>query len=172
MEEWSSNGQNRILNQADNDTGFFKEGKGYILLDFDLGIANFPDKYSTTLGTTVQFVKDGNLCTLRDRSFAVAMPPPEYVITESPNRLILEPGHNKTIELLIKSLTNLDSSIFLSPKTPEYIDVSFAPNQMFLPASEEDSISVTSKCFKKCKSRFPTNTTYRCKDHFSTSSIP
>jgi hypothetical protein len=141
IEEWSSNGQNRILRQIDDYTGFFQEGKGYSLLDFDLGIANFPEKYTTTLSTTIQFVKDGNLCTLKDRSTAVALPPPRYVMTASPNNVILEPGQTKDIQLSINSATDLDSHISLSSSPiTDSISIKFVPNRTYISATDPANI--------------------------------
>jgi hypothetical protein len=110
-------------------------------LDFDLGIANFPEKYTTTLSTTIQFVKDGNLCTLKDRSSAVAMPPPHYVMAASPNNVMLEPGHTKDIQLSIKSETDLNSHISLSwlPIT-DLISIEFVPNETHISASGQANI--------------------------------
>jgi hypothetical protein len=84
----------------------------------------------------------------------VTVPPPEYSIsTTSSNPLILRPGEERSIELIIKSATEMNSFAFLSTNKIDDIDVTFTPNRVsVLPSGEAVSI-VTIKALDSAKPR-------------------
>lgn len=154
IEEWSSNGEYRILSPTPDYKDFYQSGKAYVLMDFDLGVANFPDKYTVFWSTTDQFINNGKLCVLRDTTFPVTIPPPKYSLSVVPAYTKLEPGGEKVIQLLIKSLTDLDSHILLSFTPVAGIKLDFNPKQIDIPASGTANIDIHLNVSQDARSDF------------------
>jgi len=96
MEEGSSTGEKKIIEQLDNFTDLDFEKK-YIDFDLDLEKIGSPTQYNLIFSTYDIFVNDDKLCYLVDVSNWVQIPPPEYVITTSPNTIVLKPGEQTTV---------------------------------------------------------------------------
>ena len=96
------------MEQKSNYTGFFVRGKNYVDLYFNLGVASYPNQYNVVAYASDTFMtKDSHICHLIDVTDVVPIPPPEFAISTSPTSMFLFPGENKTIELQVKSNTNL-----------------------------------------------------------------
>jgi hypothetical protein len=152
VEEWSSNGQNRILHEIPNYKEFFADGKGYILLNVNLGIANFPDQYVVSLSAIDQFVNNGRLCTMTDRTTPIALPPPQYSVTASPNFVKLEPGSKRDIQILIRSGTNLESHVTLHAGTIKGLYSRFTPSETYVSSANETNIDLQIQAYEDSSS--------------------
>jgi hypothetical protein len=103
-------GNEEILDQKDNYTNFFRSGKNYVDLPLNLGFLGYPYQYSIiSYASDTYLTKDYHICHLKDITSVVHIPPPEFIISTLPNSVNLFPGENKSIELRIKSNTNLNS---------------------------------------------------------------
>lgn len=120
----------KVLDQKSNYTGFFVRGKNYVDLYFNLSVASYPNQYNVVAYASDTFMtKDSHLCHLIDITDVVPIPPPEFVISTSPGSVALFPGENKTIELQVKSNTNLESVIsFFTTNQTNDIKLKFIPN--------------------------------------------
>jgi hypothetical protein len=133
----------KVLAQENNYTGFFAKGKNYVDLSFDLAIAGSPSQYRIISYASDTFMtKDSSVCHLIDVTDVVHVPPPEFIISTLPNSVSLFPGENKTIELQIKSNTNLDSHILLYPiNQTNGIKLTITPHEVsVLPSSMATSL--------------------------------
>ena len=111
LEEWSPNGDQRILDVTNNYTGFFEKEKQYVLLSLDLGSLLYPNKYKVTFYAEV---RDKNNTLITDVTRWVPIPPLELVMSTSPNFLLLRPGEEKTIELKVNSTKGFEPTVVLS----------------------------------------------------------
>jgi hypothetical protein len=127
----------KVLDQVNNYTGFFVKGKNYVDLSLNLSIAGSPSQYRIISYASDTFMtKDSHVCHLIDVTDVVHVPPPEFIISTLPNSVSLFPGENKTIELQIKSNTNLDSHILLYPSNQtDSIKLTFTPREISIPPS-------------------------------------
>jgi hypothetical protein len=139
--EVSAYDKERVLEEENNYTGFYDtEGDPYILFSFDLGKVNYPQQYKAVFYITDLFIKNHRLCRLLDTTNWVIIPPPDFTITTNPSSLLLRPGEEKNVELIIKGNTRLESSAFFSVdsnydnKYNKFADLQFIPNTISIPA--------------------------------------
>ena len=139
--EVSAYDKERVLEEENNYTSFYDtEGNPYILFSFDLGKVNYPQQYKAVFYITDLFIKNHHLCRLLDTTNWVIIPPPEFTITTNPSSLLLRPGEEKNIGLIIKGNTRLESSAFFNVdsnydnKPNKFADLQFIPNTISIPA--------------------------------------
>jgi hypothetical protein len=133
VEEMSTTNERKVLDQKHNDTGFSHSKKGYIDLSLDLRSVTFPKQYNVLFYTMYVFIKDGRLCGISDISNRVYIPPPEYIVSASPNPIELRVGEEEIIELQVKAKTNLRSHALLSTSHIDGIKANFSSNGAYVP---------------------------------------
>lgn len=141
-----STGKNRIIDfgefrvlendqHPNNSAGFFEKGKNFVELDMSLDSISAPDQYSLVFLSSSSFNTDiGYFCQAVDISDRVYVPPPDILISLSPSSVELRPDGEKTIELQIKSSTNLDSRVVLQPEKTN-AEVRIIPEEIIVPSS-------------------------------------
>jgi hypothetical protein len=113
VEELSSSGHGRIFyTKPDNNE---LKGERYVVFPVDLRELNYPNQYNLMFSTDVIFAKDGYFCHLVSSTNQVSVPPPIFYIMPSSNvtnlgpRLTSDSFSAKTVELTLKSLSNMYS---------------------------------------------------------------
>lgn len=145
LEEMSPINERKPLDQKHNFTGFSVREKGYVDLSLDLGSVTYPNQYSVLFYTGYVFIKDGRLCGLSDISNRVYIPPPEFTVLASPNPVELRVGEEETIELQVKSKTNLKSYAFLSTSQIGGIEANFSSNGAYVPPDSSATLPLKVK---------------------------
>ena len=134
VEERSSTGETRILENKTSYIDFFDKKKSYVDLSLNLDAIHSPNEYNILFYISDSFIKDGRLCRLADISNRVYIPPPEFVISTSANSIQLRPGDEKKIEVQVKTTTNTKSQVFLfANQTDDDLELSFIPNKTSVP---------------------------------------
>ena len=126
VDEMSTTNQRKVLDQKHNYTGFSHGENGYIDLSLDLGSVTFPKQYNVLFYTMYVFIKDGHLCGISDISNRVYIPPPEYIVSASPNPIELRVGEEEITELQVNAKTNLKSYALLSTSDIDGIKANFS----------------------------------------------
>ena len=113
LQKWSHFGKTLDLdNQTISYTNFSKRDSNYVRLSADLGAMLFPEKYKVVFYAEAK--REGNL--ISDLTRTVAIPPPEIILTSTPNSVELRKGETKTIEVKVhttqgyKPTVNLNAS--------------------------------------------------------------
>ena len=135
LEEWSSDTTTRVLENKSNFTSFLdhKESK-YVYLSLDLQKINFPDKYLVVFFTDYDFQDGGVKYEISDYSNIARIPPPEYVVSTSPNSVSLRPGEKKTVEVQVNSSTAVfESHAIFSTNKIDGLQTDFTPNESEIP---------------------------------------
>jgi hypothetical protein len=182
--EVSAYDKSRVL-EVEKNYGFYDKNKPYILFSFDLQKINFPQQYRVVFYTTDYFVLKHRFCRLIDTTNWVIIPPPEFTISTSPASVVLRPGDEKAIELMIKGNTQLPSEAFVTDlKNNNYnkdIRLNFVPNKVsILPPSHVGTSSINVKALDNSAATsytlpiianisFPTKITNRGGEVFSNS---
>jgi hypothetical protein len=139
IEELSSTGELKTIEPEDhNYTGFFHPGKKYVNFSLDLSKVSNPNEYSLFLFTQTTFTMKETFvrCTIIDTSYRVNIPPPTLGISESPNPVIVRPGEQETVNVLVNSTTlGFDPVIHLSAKNQTNIQLDFKSNDVPLPTT-------------------------------------
>ncbi len=139
--EVSAYDKERVLEEGNNYRVLPQQDKPYILFSFDLGKINFPQQYNAVFYITDSFVKEHRFCRLVDITNWVSIPPPEFVMSTTPNSIVLRPGGEKDSELTIKGNTNLPSEAFLTDSNKNNnsenrdVSLSLSPNKVYIPPS-------------------------------------
>ena len=133
VEEMSTTNERKVLDQKHDDTGFSHSKNGYIDLSLDLRSVTLPKQYNVLFYTMYVFIKDGRLCGISDISDRVYIPPPEYIVSASPNPVELRVGEEKIIELQVKPKTDLKSYALLSTSHIDGIKANFSSNGAYVP---------------------------------------
>ena len=112
-----------------------------MLLPVDLHDLNFPREYSIIYGVEILFIKNGLLCDLTDVSNQVSSPPPRFSILPAENSTAIGPrgalggADKKTIEIKLKSFSNIPSHVSLDTSPTPLLYGTFEPSEINLPAS-------------------------------------
>jgi hypothetical protein len=181
--EVSAYDKTRLLEQQKSYSSFYDKDQPYILFSFDLEKVNFPQQYRAVFFVTDYFVLKHHSCRLLDTTNWIPIPPPEFLMTSSPNSLVLRPGEEKDIELIIKGNTHLPSTALLTEYNKvndQDIHMSFVPNRMSIPASSSGTSTIHVKVLDNAKAisnslpisaniSFPTSITNRGGESFSNS---
>ena len=94
----------KILNQLNNFTNFYSESSNYVDLTLDLNSIGSPESYLVAAQKYVVLsMKNGQSCSLFDRSDGIQIPPPDIVLSTSHNKTELRPGEEREIEIQLKT---------------------------------------------------------------------
>jgi hypothetical protein len=123
-------GVSRILSETNNYSGFFQEGKPYIILSADLGEMSFPNKYRVIFYS--QIIKD-----IRTVDFTswIDIPPTEHQLSTFPSPVELRQGEQKNFGMQLKSTSGFVPNIvnFASVENNSQIKVEFNPDNIKSP---------------------------------------
>ncbi len=130
VEEASGTGKKRVIYE---EKPHFDYGRNYILFSLDLDKVGSPEQYNILITTYDVFVNNGQLCYLLDIGNWIQAPPPEFIITTSPNPVVLRPGEQVAVEVQVKSITNSKSNVHITAEDKEGVEVNFRSNDAFVP---------------------------------------
>jgi hypothetical protein len=135
LEEWSSDSITRVLENKSNFTSFLDDKESrYVYLSLDLQKINYPDKYLVVFFTDYDFPEGDVKYEISDFSNAARIPPPQFVVSTSPNSVSLRPGEKKTVEVQINSSTAVfESHANLSTNNIDGLETYFTPNERDIP---------------------------------------
>jgi hypothetical protein len=137
--EVSAHDKTRILEEDHNYTSFYdknnEQQQPYILFDFDLDKINFPQQYKISFYITDYFVLHHVFCRLVDATNWIIIPPPEFALSTTPNSVVLRPGEEKDVEVVVKGgNTNLPSQVFLNASNNNRsVAIKFTPDETSIP---------------------------------------
>lgn len=126
--EFSQYGKQKLIRLEQNSSAFFDEIGESVHFDITLDEIYSPDQYN--IAFQIEDVYQG----LYDTTSWLPIPPPEFEIAALPNSLVLRPGEEKNIELVVNSTTNLQPEVILhagNNKGSILIDIN--PNRTFVP---------------------------------------
>lgn len=113
--EVSANDKTRLLERENNYVKFHDKLNPYVLFYFNLNKINFPQQYKAAFYITDYFVKAHVFCRLVDITNWIIIPPPQYSISTGTNSsIVLRPGQEKNVELVVKGNTHLASEAVLT----------------------------------------------------------
>lgn len=135
LQEWSSDSTTRILDKKSNFTSFLDDKESsYVYLSLDLQRINYPDKYLVVFFTDYDFPEGDVKYEISDFSNAARIPPPQFVVSASPNSVSLRPGEKKTVEVQVNSSTAVfESHVVLSTNNIDGLQTYFSPNETNIP---------------------------------------
>jgi hypothetical protein len=181
--ETSAYDKTRLLEENDNSTDLFDtRDNSSVLFSFDLSKINSPQRYKIVFYITDYFLKNHRYCTFVDTTNWVPIPPPVFTISANPNSAELRPGEEKSIDLQLKSNTDLQSQAILTIANNSYgndVQIDIVPNnKMSIPASGSGTYSLIIKALDAAKPRlytlpinatisFPTSVTNRGGETFN-----
>jgi hypothetical protein len=117
--EVSANEKTRLL-EKENITSF--QGNPYVLFYLDLKKLNFPQHYKAVFYSTDYFIKGHIFCRLVDITNWIIIPPPDISMEMTPNSaapIVLRPGDQKDVQLLIKDNSSLPTEAHISVNQTE-----------------------------------------------------
>lgn len=132
LEEGSGTGEKRTI-QQDEATGFYDSRKNYVLFSIPLEKIGSPQQYNILLSMYDVFIKNDQLCYLVDIGNWVQVPPPEFLITTTPNPILLRPGEQASAEVQVKSLTNVKSNVHLAMDSVDGLKISLPSSEAYVP---------------------------------------
>jgi hypothetical protein len=124
----------RVLEQQNNYKFTVVPGENYIDLSLNLGLLSYPSQYSIVAYALEVYKKDSVFCKLVDVTDVVHIPPPDVAIYTMPSSIGLLPAESRTVELQVKSNTDLQSNISLSTDENSNVKLSFEPNKLYVPS--------------------------------------
>jgi hypothetical protein len=106
-------------------------------IDFSINLQSlgYPDKYNLLFTTLSGFNKNGHLCSLQDITHYIPLPPPTFEISTASNPE-LRPYGEETIEVKVKSLSNVNALLSFLPFQSHNINGTFSPNNITLLPSQ------------------------------------
>jgi hypothetical protein len=137
----SEYGTARTISKQNNYTGFYEEGGTSVLLSLDLSLVNYPNKYVVLTEIYDEYANNGHNCSLNDFTGWTSFPPPQFNITV-PSIASMRAGEEKTLPLLIKSDSQVDSEITFSTNKTGDMELSVKPNHIQLPSSGSTAASM------------------------------
>jgi hypothetical protein len=125
LEAWSPNGDERTIDFKHNYTNFYEQDGNYVMLSLDLDQIGSPSKYKVIFYAEVE--RDG--ISFTDFTRWVALPPPQLIISTSPNSIELHKGGEKTIEVKLNSSQGYEPNVNIyAVSTVNNIKVEFPQN--------------------------------------------
>ena len=131
--EISSNGHYRILDYADNV--FKNQSKfidNFILMNFDLHRANYPNQHSVYIYKENLFNFDDYSCYIIDTTGWIPIPPPGFFITASPSSLELRPNDEKIVKIAVHNNSSLNADFSIYDKIDPEVSVTAIPSSISL----------------------------------------
>jgi hypothetical protein len=104
----------------------------HVDLYFNLTKIGSPKNYVVISDSYSQFLRNGQMCSLRDLTRWVSLPPPQIRIDTNPNSVILRPGDKKTIAIHANSSADLPSVISLNATSDKFVTFHFHPQSIIL----------------------------------------
>jgi hypothetical protein len=127
-------GDQKVLELDNNYTGFEDLNKNYAVISAKLSDFNYPNQYFLSFGVMDDYYGQDSSCSLIDITDHVNVPPPQFNITTIPNSVVLRPGEEKDVELIIKNInTNFASHAFLYSNSTKEMNIKFIPDQVSIP---------------------------------------
>lgn len=146
FEQWSSvlpllqKIEKRSILQESNYTGFFKEGKKFVQLSFDLSTIGSPNQYRILFYT---IEKRPHSPWIFDFTNWINFPPPDISISVEPDNFEMVAGENKTVQLKIKSNAEFRPTVQLyTGNLPLGVEAGFAYNKLDIPTFGEASTAM------------------------------
>ncbi len=140
LEEQTSDGSSRILEQKNNITQFFDaNNQNYVYVTLDLKKINFPKEFLIVFFTDYDYQdnKSDSYQEITDFSDIVFIPPPKFQLTTLPNNILLRPGEEETIQININTSNHIikPDVLFFTENKSEIIHSFVRPNKIEIPAS-------------------------------------
>ena len=140
LEEQTSDGSSRILEQKNNITQFFDaNNQNYVYVTLDLKKINFPKEFLIVFFTDYDYQdnKSDSYQEITDFSDIVFIPPPKFQLTTLPNNILLRPGEEETIQININTSNHIikPDVLFFTENKSEIIHSFVRPNIIEIPAS-------------------------------------
>jgi hypothetical protein len=133
LEEGSAITEQKRLIEQFEPTKFYDEGKNYVMFSVPLSKIGSPQQYNLLLSTYDVYMQNGKMCYLVDITNWVQAPPPEFVITTTPNPILLRPDEKVPVEVQVKSLTNVKSNVQLSLDQVSGLKIEIPSNTAYVP---------------------------------------
>jgi hypothetical protein len=118
IESWSPYGKTKVLNNVTNYKNFYETHENYVTLSFDLDQILNPKKYKILFYAETK--KEEEQSYLTDFTRWVAIPPPQLIVSTSPNSIDLIPGQKKTIEVRVNSSAGYEPTVNLFTQNRSY----------------------------------------------------
>jgi hypothetical protein len=112
FEEWSTSGEPRRIETIDNYTGFSNEDERFVTIYADLEAMGSPERFRVVFFAETD---NGLFNWYADYTNWIFLPPPELVLSTTPEFVILDQGGDENIAIQIKSTTGSEPTIYLSP---------------------------------------------------------
>ena len=132
MVEYSSLGDQRVLNIQYPYIRFFQEMGNYVLLSLDLKDMIFPDKYKVIFYAGEK--EENSSISKIDFTNWVNVPPPKFVVSTKPTSVELRPGEIETITVLVNSTTGFEPIVYLSAVNQSGIEWKFKLDELHIPS--------------------------------------
>jgi hypothetical protein len=143
LRQYSSiEGTNRTLYEKKNYSGFHGDKSDkYVILSINMDVVGSPDKYKFIFYAEQQL---NNSISKIDYTNWIQVPKPDFDITFVPDSLELTKGEEKTIELNLKSTTDLEPIVhlFTNDSNTQNIGLNFTSISFHLPSHGIKSIPV------------------------------
>jgi len=132
IESWSPYGKTKVLYNITNYKNFYNTHENYVTLSFDLGQLLNPKKYKILFYAETK--KEESYLT--DFTRWVAIPPPQLIVSTSPNSIDLVPGQKKTIEVMVNSSAGYEPTVnlFTQNRSNEIISSFLEYNRLRIPS--------------------------------------
>ncbi len=157
MEEVSAYDKPGFVEESSNTSLFDKRMPYRIPFSFNLESANSPEQYKVVFYVADHFVLGHHFCRLVDTTNWVIAPPPNFVMSTSPNSVELRPGEEKSILVEINGITNLQSEASLSvDNARKDLSTTFIPNRTSIPSSSSGTSTLRIKLFDNTPVSTPT----------------
>ena len=130
IESWSPYGKTKVLYNITDYKNFYNKGENYVTISFDLDKILKPEKYKVLFYAEIS--KDEIYIT--DFTRWVAIPPPQLIVSTSPNSIDLIPGEKKTIEVRVNSTAGYEPTVNLFTQNREEIHSFLQYNRLRIPS--------------------------------------
>jgi hypothetical protein len=92
----------------------FNAGNGYIPLNLNLSSIRLPSQFYVYFYARDYYVKDGQYCSLYEKTHFVSVPPPTYSISIVPSSLYIRAGETQTAIVHLQSFQDIPFTAFFS----------------------------------------------------------
>ncbi len=126
LEKWSHFGKALILdNQTIPYTTFSKRDSNYVKLSANLSTMLFPEKYKVVFYAEAR--REGSL--ISDLTRMVAIPPPDIILTSTPNSVDLRKGETKNIEIKLHTTQGYEPTVNINASSQsDFLTLDFTQN--------------------------------------------
>jgi hypothetical protein len=138
IEEASSPGPTRTLDEKRNFTEFFKkkgDWEAYAFMPIRLRTINSPNESLMLFLTGATYVLNGRLCEVVQSTDTVSSPPPRLSILPLTNISSFGPSEEKQIEVRVNSFSDIPYTVVFENQTKGVVSATFDPPSIQVPAS-------------------------------------